>query len=138
MSWASTPAVAARMQLQARRDTQPEIRLRRELYSRGLRYRVHFPVPGTVRRQIDIAFIGSCVAVFVDGCFWHGCPEHYMPSHTHRDYWAAKIVANRTRDEDTDRRLKAMGWTVLRIWAHEDVVLAADRVELEVRPTRRT
>lgn len=137
MSWASTPAVASRMQAQARRDTQPEMRLRRILYVRGLRYRLHFPIPGTTRRQIDIAFPGRRLAVFVDGCFWHGCVEHRAPSHTHSDYWVEKIAANRARDEDTDRRLAAVGWTVLRIWEHEDVAVAADRVEIAVRGTLR-
>jgi len=138
MSWASTPAVAARMQTQARRDTQPEMRLRRILYARRLRYRLHFPVPGTVRRQIDIAFPGCRLAVFVDGCFWHGCPEHRAPSHTHSSYWTEKIAANRARDKDTDTRLTAAGWTVLRIWEHEDALTAADRIETIVRETRRT
>jgi DNA mismatch endonuclease, patch repair protein len=132
-SWASSPAVAARMRAQARRDTKPEMQLRRELHRRRLRYRLHVPVPGAARRRIDIAFASSRVAVFVDGCFWHGCPEYVAHSHTHSDYWAAKIAANRQRDEDTDRRLSALGWRVIRVWEHEDVVIAADRVEIAVR-----
>jgi DNA mismatch endonuclease (patch repair protein) len=138
MSWASTPAVAARMQAQARRDTKPEMRLRRILYARGLRYRLHFPIPGIARRQIDVAFPGCRLAVFVDGCFWHGCPEHRAPSRTHSEYWTEKIAANRVRDEDTDHRLTALGWTVMRIWEHEDMVVAANRVEIAVRSGRRS
>jgi DNA mismatch endonuclease (patch repair protein) len=69
----------------------------------------------------------------VDGCFWHGCPEHRAPSRTHPEYWTDKIAVNRARDDDTNRRLTALGWKVLRIWEHEDIVAAANRVEIEIR-----
>jgi DNA mismatch endonuclease (patch repair protein) len=113
----------------ARRDTGPELALRRVLYRRGLRYRVHRrPLPD-LPRQADIVFPGAKVAVFVDGCFWHGCPEHGRREHrTNGWYWPKKIAANRERDRDTDERLTAVGWVPVRIWEHEDPQEAADRV----------
>src|SRR4051812_26626250 len=102
------------------RDTKPELALRRLLHSRGLRYRVDYrPLQG-VRNRADVVFTRAKVAVFVDGCFWHGCPEHYMPSKTNVDYWAPKIAANRARDHAFDRLLQQSGWKVVRVWEHED------------------
>lgn len=111
-----------------RRDTAPELALRRELFSRGLRYRVAFPVPGQRRRTIDVAFTRAKVAVFVDGCFWHGCPEHGTSPRANSEWWNAKLAANRTRDRDTDRMLTELGWTVVRIWEHEPAATAVARV----------
>ncbi len=118
------------MQLQRERDTLPELALRRALHRRGLRYRVDLPVvPGTVRRRIDIAFTKAKVAVFVDGCFWHGCPEHGKRVHVvNGQYWPGKIAGNRARDIDTDERLRNAGWTVVRVWEHEPVDEAIERV----------
>jgi DNA mismatch endonuclease (patch repair protein) len=123
------------MQLQRERDTMPELRLRRELHRRGLRYRLDQPiVPGTRRRRVDIVFPKAKVAVFVDGCFWHGCPEHGVRRHEINGwYWPDKIAGNRERDAETDQRLRAAGWTVVRIWEHEDLVQATARVVLAVR-----
>ncbi|PTU57864.1 very short patch repair endonuclease [Sphaerisporangium cinnabarinum] len=116
-----------------RRDTSPELALRRELYAKGMRYRVTFPVPGQKRRTIDIAFTRARVAVFVDGCFWHGCPVHGTSPRANGQWWKAKLAANRARDEDTDRVLRSMGWHVVRVWEHESPAEAAGRVEREVR-----
>ncbi|HVA73049.1 MAG TPA: very short patch repair endonuclease [Acidimicrobiales bacterium] len=138
VTWASDPGVRQRMQLQARRDTAPELALRRELHRRGLRYRLHLPVvPGTRRRLVDVVFVGPKVAVFVDGCFWHGCREHgrTLPK-ANSWYWPAKIERNVRRDLDTSERLGAAGWAVLRIWEHEDHREAADRVEQAVESRR--
>lgn len=102
------------------RDTGPELAVRRALHARGLRYRVDHPLPFDRRRRADIAFTRAKVAVFIDGCFWHGCPEHGTTPRTNTAFWAAKIARNRERDEDTTGRLDALGWTVLRFWEHED------------------
>lgn len=111
------------------RDTAAELVLRRELYKRNLRYRVNFKVLDRPRRVADVAFPGLKVAIFVDGCFWHGCPEHATWPKTNPDFWRSKIEANRARDDDTNARLIAVGWRVVRVWEHERAVDAADRIE---------
>ena len=132
-SWASSPGVRRRMQLQRERDTIPELALRRELHRRGRRYRVDVPiVPGT-RRRVDIVFGRARVAVFVDGCFWHGCLEHGTRPGAHSEWWTAKLELNRLRDERNDADLARAGWRVLRIWEHESVDEAARRVQVAVR-----
>ena len=128
-----TPA-SSRMSRQRTRDTEPELVLRRELHRRGMRYRVGYPVPGSPRRSIDIAFVGIRLAVFVDGCFWHGCPTHATWPMTNSQWWRDKIEANRKRDTDTDRLLREHDWESLRLWEHE-IAAAADRVQ--VAHTRR-
>lgn len=101
------------------RDTKPELRLRSELHRRGLRFRVDIaPVKG-IRRRADIVFTRARVAVFVDGCFWHGCPEHFIAPKSNAEYWRSKIQANVERDRDTAQKLSAVGWEVLRFWEHE-------------------
>ena len=122
-------ALSAKMSTLARRDTKPELLLRRELHRRGLRYRLQVKVPGNNRRTIDIALTRVLVAVYVDGCFWHGCPEHVHRPKTNSDWWEWKIAGNRARDRDTDRLLTEAGWHVLRIWEHEPPEVAADVVE---------
>lgn len=121
------------MKANTRRDTAPELRVRRLLHGAGLRYRVDYPLPFDRRRRCDIAFTRQHVAVFIDGCFWHGCPEHYVPPEEHGDYWRAKIAGNRRRDGDTTARLQAMGWTVLRFWEHEDPAKVAQLVAAALR-----
>jgi DNA mismatch endonuclease (patch repair protein) len=95
------------------RDTKPERELRQILHGRSLRYRVDRRVLADVRRRADVVFPAAHVAVFVDGCFWHGCPEHATwPAHN-AEFWRKKIETNRLRDRDTDRRLEAAGWNVI-------------------------
>lgn len=89
---------------------------------------MHTAVPGNARRSIDVAFSRARLAVFVDGCFWHACPEHGTDPSTNAEWWQWKLRGNVARDRDTDRLLEAAGWTVMRIWEHEDPVLAAQRV----------
>lgn len=114
------------------RDTRPEILLRSAVHRLGLRFRVCIrPVPG-VRRTADLVFTRQRLAVFVDGCFWHGCPEHYTAPKTNTGYWAEKVHANRRRDRDTDARLEEQGWTVMRFWEHQDPREAAHLVRNEV------
>jgi DNA mismatch endonuclease, patch repair protein len=115
------------MQSTRRKDTAPEIALRSILHRRGLRFRVEFKLPG-LRRRADIAFPRQRLAVFVDGCFWHGCPDHGTWPKANADWWASKIRANQARDADTNERLVAQGWRVLRVWEHEVPSDAADRV----------
>ncbi|MFZ2428098.1 MAG: very short patch repair endonuclease [Propioniciclava sp.] len=131
-SWASSPARRRNMQANRSRDTKPELEVRRALHRLGLRYRVAIaPEPGLPRRA-DIVFTRARVAVFIDGCFWHGCPEHGRSTFNHNaECWPAKIAANVARDADTNARLYAAGWHVLRYWEHED---AEDVVE-EIRRT---
>jgi DNA mismatch endonuclease (patch repair protein) len=130
---APSAALSRKMSNLARTDTRPEIELRSALHARGLRYRVHMPVPGKPRRMIDIAFTRTKVAVLVDGCFWHSCPAHGMRPQTNREWWDWKLSRNRERDEDTNESLVAAGWTVVRVWEHDCPEPAADQVEAIVR-----
>jgi DNA mismatch endonuclease (patch repair protein) len=130
----SPPArMSAKMSSLSRKDTGPELRLRRELHSRGLRYRLQVKVPDNRRRTIDIVFSRARLAVFVDGCFWHGCPSHGVRPLTNREWWNWKISRNQARDVDTNVHLEARGWHVIRIWEHEDMMEAALRIESAVR-----
>ncbi len=122
------------MQMQRNRDTAPELALRRELHRRGLRYRVDVSLPEVGRRRrVDIVFPRRRIAVFVDGCFWHGCPAHGNRPTANPDWWAEKLVRNKQRDADTACILQAASWVVLRFWEHEDPSSAADTVEEAVR-----
>jgi DNA mismatch endonuclease (patch repair protein) len=124
------------MERQARRDTKPEVALRRAVWRLGLRYRVDLaPVPG--RRRADLVFTRARVAVYVDGCFWHRCPDHGTMPRANGAWWLAKLDANVARDRDTDSRLREQGWTAVRIWEHEDAGSAAARVASVVRAARR-
>jgi len=117
------------MSRQRRRDTVPEVALRRELHRRGRRFFVDkAPLPG-MRRRADLVFPRHRVAVYVDGCFWHSCPQHATFPKNNAEWWAAKLAANVQRDRDTDERLQTAGWTVVRVWEHEDPITAATRVE---------
>lgn len=121
------------MQANRGRDTKPEMAVRRILHARGLRYRVGVrPLPD-LNRTADIVFPRRRVCVFVDGCFWHGCEQHYAPPKTNGDYWERKIASNKARDADTDRRLRAAGWTIVRAWEHEPPEEIAERVCALVR-----
>jgi len=124
------------MRTYPRRDTSPEIRVRSALHARGLRYRVCLPVPDLRRRTIDVAFTRTKVAVFVDGCFWHGCTEHLRPPRVNAAWWEEKVRRNRARDAETNKHLIALGWQVLRHWEHEEAQPVAEAVELVVRSRR--
>lgn len=128
MTWTTSAETARRMSRQRRRDTQPELALRSLLHAAGHRFRVAYPVPGLRRCSIDVAFPRRKLAVFVDGCFWHGCGEHGTHPKTNADRWAAKLESNRQRDRRVDQHLRDQGWTVVRVWEHEDPHAAADRV----------
>lgn len=107
------------MSRQGRRDTAPEVAVRRLLHASGLRYRVNVPVPGARRRTIDIVFGKIKLAIFMDGCFWHGCPQHATQPKANAEWWRAKLDKNMARDRETTDQLRAAGWTVLRFWEHE-------------------
>lgn len=107
------------MQAIRSRDTKPEQLIRRLVHAQGLRYRVAAKPLQDLRRTADMVFRPAKVAVFVDGCYWHGCPEHYVPPKTNPGYWSEKVAKNMARDRDTDQHLKEAGWTVLRFWEHE-------------------
>ena len=129
----SSPEARRRMQRVRQKNTSAESALRRELHALGLRYRIQVPVLTKPRRVADVAFVGPRVAVFVDGCFWHGCPEHATWPKQNAEFWRAKILANQARDRDTDARLHADGWEVVRVWAHESPHEAASRIAKIVR-----
>ncbi|WP_225755642.1 very short patch repair endonuclease [Actinotalea sp. Marseille-Q4924] len=124
------------MSRQARRDTAPEVLLRHDLHRRGLRFRVDHPLPGLPRRRADVLFPRARIAVFIDGCFWHACPDHGTQPVSNAAWWSAKLERNVARDRSTDAHLAAIGWTVLRIWEHEDPSMAADRVMVAWERTR--
>lgn len=133
-SWASTPGTRKSMQANRSRDTKPELRVRQILHDSGLRYRVDYaPLPSSRRNRADIVFTRAKVAVFIDGCFWHGCPRHHSAPKANGDFWRAKLVENRTRDEQVTTRLQAAGWLVLRFWEHDAPTDIAKEIEREVR-----
>lgn len=135
--WASSEGVRRSMRSNKSRDTLPELAVRRELHRRGYRYRVSMrPVPG-LRRTADIVFTRRRVAVCLDGCFWHGCPEHHTVARTNADFWASKVKANKERDSQTTRLWRQAGWTVLRFWEHELVDQVVDSIALVLRSLQR-
>lgn len=127
-SWATSNATRRTMRANRRRDTAPELALRRALHSRGYRYRVDYrPIPH-LQRRADLVFTAQRVAVFVDGCFWHSCPEHGTLPKSNADYWIPKLTRNVERDRETDALLAESGWRVIRIWEHEPVAEAFNRI----------
>ncbi|MER7109375.1 very short patch repair endonuclease [Streptomyces sp. NPDC000229] len=135
-STASSLEVRASMRGNRGKNTRPELMLRSLLHGRGMRYRVDTRPIAEVRRRADLVFPGDRIAVFVDGCFWHGCPEHYRPATKNADFWREKINGNRARDTETNDTLAAAGWTVIRVWEHDDLAQAATRIENAVRRKR--
>jgi DNA mismatch endonuclease (patch repair protein) len=127
-SWAASPAVRRVMQGNKSRDTKPEIAVRSAVHALGMRYRVSARPLASLRRTADLVFRSARVAVFVDGCFWHGCPAHHSPPKTNAGYWSTKIQSNRRRDRDTTERLQMEGWTVMRFWSHEEPMSVAAQI----------
>ncbi len=116
-----------------RRDTAPELATRSALHRLGLRFRVDRAVLPGSRRRADIVFTRAKVVVFIDGCFWHGCPAHGTMPKANREFWEEKLAANRSRDRSTDEQLERAGWKVMRFWEHADPESAAALVASEVR-----
>lgn len=133
---ASSPEALRRLRSQRQKDTAGERALRSLLHQRGLRFRVHYALPG-LRRRADIAFPRLRIAVFADGCFWHGCPEHGTWPKQNAEWWRDKIETNQRRDADTDAHLASEGWTVIRVWEHEQVARASDAIARAVDERKR-
>lgn len=120
------PTTDQRRQMMSRikgRDTAPELSLRRKTWALGLRYRLQYRIG---RTRPDMVFVGAKLAVFVDGCFWHGCPLHSTIPKNNRDFWEHKLRRNRERDAENTQWLEAEGWRVLRLWEHEVETSPAD------------
>jgi DNA mismatch endonuclease (patch repair protein) len=132
----SSEAARNRMKAVRRRNTRAEVELRSQLHRQGLRFRLHRPIVPGVRRKPDIVFGPPRVAVFVDGCFWHGCPRHGTAAKANAAFWREKIAANKRRDADTNRRLRSAGWKVIRVWEHENPERAAGRIDRVVKGRR--
>lgn len=124
----SSKAALARMQAAKPRDTAPEKALRSALFRKGLRFRVDARPIKEFNRKADIIFRSTKVAVFVDGCFWHGCPKHGTQAKANAKFWKNKIRQNQDRDADTNKELKKVGWKVIRVWEHENPEKAAKRI----------
>lgn len=125
-------------QANRRTDTKPEIAIRSALHRRGLRFRKDHPVRSEgAKARVDICFARVRVAVFIDGCFWHSCPDHCTAPKSNQDYWVPKLRANVERDLRVTSAFEAAGWAVVRIWEHESVEEAAGRIETIVRSRRR-
>jgi len=136
-SWASSEATRRTMASNRRRDTSIELALRRALHAKGLRYRVDY-APVNPRRRADIVFPARRLAVYLDGCFWHGCRDHYVAPKTNAVFWADKVERNRKRDSETDLELAGAGWRSLRIWEHttlEEAVAVVQRALLLPLPS---
>lgn len=130
---ASSETVRRNMSRQRRRDTGCEMAVRKILHAEGMRYRVDFrPLTGE-RFRVDIGWKKYRLAVFIDGCFWHGCPDHGTLPKSNSEWWADKLTANAQRDERTDKVLRANGWTVLRFWEHEEPDLVASSIRRHLK-----
>ncbi|WP_263485356.1 very short patch repair endonuclease [Mesorhizobium sp. ES1-4] len=126
-------ATTKRMNATSGRNNPRERAVRSALHRRGLRFRLHRRLLANSRRTVDIVFPRARVAVFLDGCFWHGCPLHGTWPKNNAEWWREKIEANIARDRDTDRRLQELGWTVVRVWEHETIEAAIDNIEHTLR-----
>ena len=117
------------MQGNRSRDTKPEMAVRSAVHRRGIRFRVSARPQPELARTADLVLRKTRIAVFVDGCYWHGCPDHHTQPATNSQYWADKIARNIERDSETTAYLQHAGWTVLRFWEHEDPEAVADQVQ---------
>lgn len=133
--WASSDATRKAMQGNRGRDTKAELAVRRLVHANGLRYRVNARPEPDLRRAADLLLTRARVAVFIDGCCWHGCPEHFSVPATNLKYWSTKIGRNQARDLETTL-LEARGWLVLRFWEHESPAAVTERIAESVRARR--
>lgn len=134
----TSTAARNRMRANRRANTKPEVRLRSTLHKKGLRFRKDFPIRLDRRRIVypDVVFTKKMIAVFVDGCFWHSCPEHGSVPKSNQDYWIPKLRQNAERDRAVSQELLDVGWTVVRIWEHEPPEEAADSILLNMERVR--
>lgn len=133
---ASSAAVRRVMQGNRAEGTRPELEVRSAVHRRGLRYRLHTRPVTSLRCTADLVFRASRVAVFIDGCFWHGCPDHGRIPADAKGYWAAKLTRNIERDRFNNQALAQAGWKVLRFWEHDDAEAVAIEVEQVVKAQR--
>lgn len=112
------------------KNTKPEVTLRKALWAKGLRFRIHYG-----KEKIDIAFPRKKLAIFIDGCFWHGCPEHSRLPKTRKNYWHPKLKRNIERDRAKEERLKSEGWKIMRFWEHElkDLNAIMDKIQTALK-----
>ena len=131
---ASTQRTRRSMVSNRSRDTGPELRVRRALHRAGFRYRIHYQAVAGLRCAVDIAFTKQKIAVFIDGCFWHSCPDHVSRAPrigtSHADWWIAKLYRNVERDHRVDEALSQAGWTVVRFWEHEAPEYIVEQLQL--------
>jgi len=136
LSFAASESVRRRMQRQGRRDTKPEIALRRELHRHGLRYRLcERPIP-ELRRNIDVVFRAVRIAIEVRGCFWHHCPQHGTIPKSNSEWWRQKFARTQARDSETEQLLQDAGWVLLWVWEHENPVEVAATVKAMINARR--
>lgn len=124
----SSDAALKRMKAAKPRDTAPEKSLRSELHKRGLCYRIDARPISELNRRADIVFRSAKVAIFVDGCFWHGCPKHGTQAKANAKFWKDKIRRNQERDAETNQLLKKAGWKVIRVWEHEKPEKTSEKI----------
>lgn len=135
-AWASSDATRRTMQGNRGRDAKAKLAVRRLVHGAGLRYRVNARPEPDLRRTADLLFTRARVVVFIDGCYWHGCPEHFTLPATNLDYWSTKIGGDTARDVETTTLLEGCGWLVLRFWEHEPPVAVAESIVKCVRERR--
>ena len=136
-SYVTSPGRSRNMAAIRRTDTKPEVALRSALHRAGYRYRKDLRLDlGVVKARPDIVFTRARVAVFVDGCFWHACPEHSKPPSQNTGYWGPKLARNVERDRRYDEALTEAGWTVVRVWEHEPLTDAVAAVADALRAGR--
>lgn len=130
----SSVAATAVMRANRKVDSKPELAIRSSLHRSGLRFRKnHAVVVGDLTVRPDVVFTAARVAVFVDGCFWHCCPQHGVQPQVNNEYWEQKLRRNRERDERVNQKLRAFGWSVVRVWEHVGIESAVNRITLELQ-----
>ena len=132
MKLKTSPEVSMRMSRQKREDTRPEIEIARACFSLGLRYRKNVKIQ-EVKTIADLVFKKHKLIVFIDGCFWHGCPRHYRTPKTRSEWWDSKIQRNKLRDAQKTRKLRRLGWKVVRVWEHVEPEKAAKRIVNKIK-----
>lgn len=135
-SWASSASARMTMQGNRGRDTTAELAVRRLVHANGLRYKVNARPEADLRRTSDLLFTRVRFAVFIDGCYWHGCSQHFTMPATNSAYWSAKIGGNQERDLETTTWLEQRGWLVLRFWEHETPESVAEQISRMVHQRR--
>lgn len=137
-SWATSPATRRSMLGNRGRNTKPELLLRSALHRLGYRFRIDMRPLTDLNRRADIVFTRQRIAIFVHGCFWHGCPDHYVAPKSNSTYWAEKVERNIARDAETVALLRQAGWRPIVIWEHQPLDDSVRAVEDALRNSRET